>query len=149
MLEGVDVLNGDPSLVSSDAKDWWIGELQMRLGENLAILDHTEIARIAIFLKIPTTQAKILAALSGGKAVSRGALANCFYRRPIEEYREGITGVCSKYPMLSVYISKLRKETPDWVKINVVWGFGYQCPPDTCAGLKEIMSGKLNQSIGA
>lgn len=139
MLNGINILTGDPSLVNDAEKDWWIGELQMRLYGSVSITKYEEeVESLRSYFKIPPQRARILRLLSSGNRVSGEQIVSRCFPKPSEEYFR-----CSSVQPKGVHvaISNLRK-LPE-IEIKTLWGFGYRCPPETCEKLKAIMAGEI------
>lgn len=150
MLEGVNILTGDPSLVSSEQKDWWIGELQMRVLEASHDEDAVECFWLNRRFGATTMEARILRRLSSGGAVSSKALSAISLTNMIEQYEN--LDVYGAPKNVAVWICRLRARLkPFGLKINTVRAFGFECPPETCEILKSVMVGEPVKSpqIGA
>lgn len=148
MLEGIDILNGDPSVVSSRAKDFWISELQMRLSDGVPVKQsEIQCFRLKQEFNLSTQASKVIRVLASGEPVSKLEIASKVLPRSNEDYAgQNNSGAPT---VIDVLVCRIRKSLPAPLKINTIWGFGYQCPPETCAVLKDIMAGELNQTTGA
>ena len=146
MLEGIDILNDDPFKHGVDILRDWVGEMQMRL--NNGETDSVERECILISRRLGTTAAEssILRALSEGGPISRLSLAYSCLSNSIENYKSDVDKNGAP-KLIDVYVCKIRKKLPERMSVKSIYGYGYECPLETCDELKRIMSGQKVEKL--
>lgn len=135
------VLTADPRDFDRETVDWMVDELQARLGE-VGVAADMEVARIKSVLRCHTAPAKALRALSERGFLTGYGVVSVSSARPVDELT--VARGESAPTLAAVTICKARAALkPFGMKIETVWGQGYEAPPETRAFLKSIMSGDV------
>jgi hypothetical protein len=137
----IDYLNGDPADYGREEIEWMVHELQDRLryvSERVETNEAVSLVQKAFGLK-PAT-AKMLLQLSKGRVETRDALASVSSPSVVAgldvEHKTGPK-------LVDVQISYLRKGIKQsGLKIETLYGIGYQMDPASCEKLKHILSRK-------
>ncbi len=138
MLDGVDILAGDPRRHPREVVDAWIDELQFLILDGKPDDVHEETVTLRKTFGFRPLTASVLRVLASGRPHSLISIGGRVLD-DLEVYqdKDGMGPTIIRVEVC--HIRKVFKRDYPNLKINTIWGFGYQCPPETCAELKRIM----------